>query len=50
MSVQESLVKAWVSGDLLHGGGTSAAMPAWGLLKEVAIVFITCTIIWPQVK
>ena len=25
-------------------------MPAWDLLKEVTIIFITSTIIWPQVK
>ena len=25
-------------------------MRAWDLLKEVAIIFITSTIIWPQVK
>ena len=28
----------------------SAAMHAWNLLKEVAIIFITSTIVWPQVK
>ena len=28
----------------------SAAVHAWDLLKEVAIVFITSTIVWPQVN
>ena len=31
-------------------GALSAAVHAWGLLKEVAIIFITSTIVWPQVK
>ena len=28
-------------------GALSAAVPAWDLLKEVAIIFITSTIVWP---
>ena len=28
----------------------SAAVCPWDLLKEVTIIFITCTIVWPQVK
>ena len=28
----------------------SAALFAWDLLKEVSIIFITSTIVWPQVK
>ena len=28
----------------------SAAVPAWDLSKEVAIIFITSTIVLPQVK
>ena len=31
-------------------GGLSVAVCAWDLLKEVAIIFITFTIVWPQVK
>ena len=31
-------------------GALSAAVHAWGLLKEVAIIFITSTIVWPQVN
>ena len=50
MSVQESLAEAWVGGGLLQVWGQSAAVGAWDLLKEVAIIFITSTIFWPQVK
>ena len=47
VSVQESLVEAWVSGGLLWGRGHWV----WqDLLKEVTIFFITSTIVWPQVK
>ena len=28
----------------------SAAVRAWDLLKEVTIIFITSTIVWPQVN
>ena len=31
-------------------GALSVAVPAWDLLKEVAIIFITSTIVWSQVK
>ena len=31
-------------------GALSVAVPAWYLLKEVTIIFITSTILWPQVK
>ena len=31
-------------------GGTSAAVHAWDLLKEVMIIFIISTIVWPQVN
>ena len=31
-------------------GALSAAVHAWDLLKEVAIVFITSTMVWSQVK
>ena len=43
MSVRESPAEAWVGGGLLQGQGQSAAVRAWDLLKEVAIVFITPT-------
>ena len=31
-------------------GALSGAVCAWDLLKEVAIIFITSTIVWSQVK
>ena len=31
-------------------GALSVAVPAWELLKKVAVVFITSTIVWPQLK
>ena len=31
-------------------GALSVAVPAWDLLKEVAIIFITSTIVWSQVN
>ena len=30
-------------------GALNVALHAWDLLKEVAIIFITSTIVWPQV-
>ena len=33
-----------------RSGALSAAVHARDLLKEVAIIFITSTIVWPQVK
>ena len=31
-------------------GALSVAVHAWNLLKEVTIIFITSTIVWPQVN
>ena len=31
-------------------GALSVAVHSWDLLKEVPIIFITSTIVWPQVK
>ena len=31
-------------------GELSVAVCAWNLLKEVTIIFITSTVVWPQVK
>ena len=28
----------------------TAAVPPWDLLKEVTIIFLTSTMVWPQVK
>ena len=41
------MAEAWVSGGL--SGALSVALHALNLLKEV-IIFITSTIVWPQVK
>ena len=45
MSVQESLAEVRVGGGLLQVGALSAAVPAWRLLKDVAITLITATIV-----
>ena len=50
VNVQESRPDAWVSSGQLQGWGQSVALRAWDLLKEVAIFFITSTIVWTQVK
>ena len=49
VSVQESPVEGqrWPAARL---EALSAAVRAWDLLKEVTIIFITSTIVWPQVK
>ena len=49
VSVQESLAEAWVVA-CCRVGGLSATVRAWDLLREVAIIFITSTIVWSQVK
>ena len=51
VSVQESIAEAWVCGSLLQGWGhLSVAGLAWDRMKEVAIIFITSTIVWSQVN
>ena len=50
VSVQESLVEVWVGSGLLLGSRTECRVCAWDLLKEVTIIFITSTTVWPQVK
>ena len=51
VSVQESPVEVRVGGGLLAGlGALSVAVGAWGLLKKVTIIFITSSIVWPQVE
>ena len=50
VSVQESLAEVWVGSDLFRVGALSVAVCAWDLLKEVTIIFINTTIVWPQVK
>ena len=51
VSVQESPAEVWGQWWPAAGlGALSVAVPAWDLLKEVAIIFITSTIVWSQVK
>ena len=50
VSVQESLVEVWVGSGLLLGSHTECRVCTWDLLKEVTIIFITSTTVWPQVK
>ena len=51
MSVEKSLMEVLVGSGLMQGWGTlRVVVCAWDLLKEVTIIFITYTIIWPQVK
>ena len=50
VSVQEFLVKLWVGSGLMQDWALSAAVCAWGLLKEVTISFITSPIVWSPVK
>ena len=47
VSVQESLAEAWAAA---RSGALSATVRAQDLLKEVTIIFITSTTVWPQVK
>ena len=51
VSVQESPVEAvgwrWPAAG---SGALCTAVHAWDLLKEAAIIFITSTIVWSQVK
>ena len=49
VSVQESMLEAWVSSGLLQVWGHCSSA-TWDSLKEISIIFITTTIVWPQVK
>ena len=51
VSVQEFPVEAWIGkGPAAGSGALSAAVGAWDVLKELAIIFITSTIVWSLVK
>ena len=50
VSVHESLVETWVSSGLLQVWGHEGSSVCRDLLKEVAIIFIASTIVWPQGK
>ena len=48
MSVQESLVEAWVGRGLLQGWGTECSSACMGHFDEVTIIFITSTMVGPR--
>ena len=50
MSIQESPAEVWVGSGLLQSAALNTTVRAQDLLKEVAIVFITPTIVCSQVK
>ena len=50
VSVQEPPAEPWVGDGLLRVGTLSVAGHSWDLLKELTIIFITSTIVWPQVN
>ena len=51
VNVQESPVEVWVGWWPAAGlGALSVAVHAWDLLKEVTIIFITSTMVRPQVN
>ena len=50
VGVRESLAEAWVGGGLLQVGGTECSSACMGSFEGVTIIFITSTIVWPQVN
>ena len=50
VSVQESLGESWVSGGLLKAQDTECNSACMGPSEGGAIIFITSTIVWSQVK
>ena len=50
ISVQESQGRCGLVVACCRAGGTECSTVCKGLLKEVAVIFITSTIVWPQVK
>ena len=49
VSVQDSPVEVWIGGGLISRvGGNECGSVCVGPLREVAIIFITSTIVWPQ--
>ena len=50
VSVQESLAEVWVSSSLLQGWGTECSSACMGPLEGGGIIFITSTIVWPQIN
>ena len=49
-TVQESPAEAWVGGGLLQSWGPECSSPCMGPFEGVTIIFITSTIVWPQVN
>ena len=49
-SVQESPAEAWVVVACCRAEGTECSSACRDLLKEVTVIFITSTIVWPLVK
>ena len=50
VSVQESLGRHGSAVACCRAAGTECSSASWDLLKEVTIILITSTIVWPQVK
>ena len=50
VSVQASPAEVWVGGGPAGSGALSVAVHSQNPLKEVSIIFITSTSVWPQVK
>ena len=50
MSVRESLGRQRSAVACCTVGGTECSSASWDLLKEVPIILITSTIVWPQVN
>ena len=50
MGARDSPVKAWVRWLAAGLGAWTVAVHAWDLLREVIIIFITSTIVWPQIS
>ena len=49
-SAQGSLGRRGWAGACCRAGGTECSSASWDLLKEVAIILITPTVVWSQVK
>ena len=50
VSVQESQVGCGLAVACCRAGGSECSSASWDLVKEVAIILITSTTVWPQVK
>ena len=50
VGVRESPAEVWVGAGLLQGQGQECSSASRDLLREVAIIFISSTIVWLQVN